>query len=206
MSKVANIIKKNTSTAYRFVEIAKGGEEYGNQLMEEYKDTNSSSSDHFISTMKDIDRISKVYSDELARGAEGNPSARLEEIAREIQKTSNLSRWLISLMCAFMYGFDGENDFDVQPIQFEVPDPANPGGDFLPVEQVSAGNGDYRPAKKEEIDAGGTVVLSYFDIFKRKFCETQGHTKTNHNDYSSLDDDVNSHSLNVLAFNGRKGP
>lgn len=199
MSIIANINPLQTAMSNRLILIGKDGESYGNALLNEYQDANSSSSDHFISTFKDIDRVAKEYTDELAQGADGNVSAVLNNIVRKIHNTRNLSRWLISVMCAFIYGCDEGQDLDVQSVAFEENDSANP-GNYIPALQMRTRDHSYIPATQNAINNGQTYQLDYLRIFKGKFKTANG----NFNNYNSFPQDVNDHGLNVLSFAQKK--
>ncbi len=97
----------------RFKKIANDGEGYLADLKNELDAfIDASESDHFISTFSDINEFVKL----------ANSTANLDNVMWQCikdRKNIRLCGWIAAAMCAFIYGFDGNNALNIQCLTFK---------------------------------------------------------------------------------------
>ena len=201
MAKLANInpTDVNPAAGQKVVKIQSTTGVYANDLNEAYQGAETKSNDHFVSTMSDIDSLADYYQVHM------RDDNVFTEIEKEVHNNTNLSRWMIAVMCAFVYGFDNENELHVKNLPFNRKDTTR--GMFVPARQRKIDG----TKKFELLNAVGNAddpSAKFLECFRKKFNGTGG---SNHNAYNFNPtelpgtltvDEVNENGLNVLSFFG----
>ncbi|MCR5717526.1 MAG: hypothetical protein K6F80_00630 [Oscillospiraceae bacterium] len=119
MSIVSNINDAGIAETNRFIPIYPNKDQYYSALRTHFGDSfDTGGSDHFVSSMTDINTISDIYDLSKLNGGTGTDAA-LEQIRQKIHSKSNLYRWFSAVVCALIYGCDGTNQLSVANIPFD---------------------------------------------------------------------------------------
>ncbi|MBR1529688.1 MAG: hypothetical protein IJ642_10370 [Oscillospiraceae bacterium] len=158
---IANINTMGTAPD-RFMKIANNNVQYVQFLNTVFQNgIDTGGSDHFMSSFSDIDNIANMY-------ANGMP---VPTVIGKIQQSPNVYRWLLAVMCAFIYGYDDQNALGVENVPFEQ---VQPTGAVVPIPN-----------------------RSFLNIWKHKFDVPGG----NDNDDPALPNQAdNQHGVNLITF------
>jgi len=158
---IANINTMNNAPN-RFMKIANNNVQYVQFLNTVFQNgIDTGGSDHFMSSFSDIDDIANKY-------VNGMP---VPAVIGKIQQSPNVYKWLLAVMCAFIYGYDDQNALCVETVPFEQ---VTPTGNVVPVPNSS-----------------------FLNIWKHKFDVAGG----NDNDDPSLPNPTdNLHGVNLITF------
>ncbi len=180
MSIIANINARSVSADGRFIRIENSYKDYTEDLKQHFTNiVRRGGSDHFISTFNDIDSIVLKFNNNINN---------LKAVMEDIKNIPTLYSWLSAVLCAVIYGFDGQNSLHIKSIPFET---TNALGNVTAIQGM-----EYLKVWKEKFDAINSDASQ-----DRQATQS---TNTNESDATYTDGQGNgfnsSHSLNLLAF------